>query len=88
MLVEHGGHGGDVAAPLAMEIIDNYFETVAPADREAPRVGLLRRRAPRPPETRRRRGRRPPGRGPGRGPAAPAEPQRRRRPLPAPEATP
>jgi len=55
VLVEHGGHGGDVAAPLAMEIVDKYFETVAPADRDAPRVGLLRRRvvsvvrAPKPP---------------------------------------
>src|SRR6185295_3084888 len=48
VLVEHGGHGGDVAAPLAMEIVDKYFETVAPADREAPRLGLPRRRAPRP----------------------------------------
>ncbi len=47
VLVEHGGHGGDVAAPLAMEIVNNYFETVAPADRDAPRVGL-RRRVPRP----------------------------------------
>ena len=43
VLVEHGGHGGDVAAPVAMEIIHNYFETVAPADREAPHVGLPRR---------------------------------------------
>ncbi len=43
VLVEHGGHGGDVAAPVAMEIIDKYFETVAPADREAPHVGLPRR---------------------------------------------
>ncbi len=43
-LVEHGGHGGDVAAPVAMEIIHNYFETVAPADREAPHLGLPRRR--------------------------------------------
>src|SRR5262245_44062159 len=48
VLVEHGGHGGDVAAPPAMEIVDNYFETVAPADREAPHVGLPRRRAPKP----------------------------------------
>ena len=48
VLVEHGGHGGDVAAPLAMEIVDKYFETVAPADRDAPRMGLLRRRAPAP----------------------------------------
>ena len=43
VLVEHGGHGGDVAAPVAMEIIDKYFETIAPADREAPHVGLPRR---------------------------------------------
>ena len=65
VLVEHGGHGGDVAAPLAMEIINNYFETVAPADREAPRVGLLRaaarrarrRRGPRAGAARRRAGR-------------------------------
>jgi penicillin-binding protein 2 len=44
VLVEHGGHGGDVAAPVAMEIIHNYFDSVAPADREAPHVGLPRRR--------------------------------------------
>jgi penicillin-binding protein 2 len=44
VLVEHGGHGGDVAAPVAMEIIHNYFESVAPADRDAPHVGLPRRR--------------------------------------------
>jgi penicillin-binding protein 2 len=50
VLVEHGGHGGDVAAPLAMEIVNNTFETVLPADREAPRLGLPRRRAPRAPE--------------------------------------
>ncbi|MDB4982396.1 MAG: Cell division protein FtsI [Myxococcales bacterium] len=30
VLVEHGGHGGEVAAPLAVEIVNNYFETVAP----------------------------------------------------------
>jgi penicillin-binding protein 2 len=54
VLVEHGGHGGDVAAPVAMEIVHNYFETVAPADREAPRLGLPRRhgaRAPAPSPT-------------------------------------
>ena len=28
VLVEHGGHGGDVAAPVAMEIVDNYFDNV------------------------------------------------------------
>ena len=44
MLVEHGGHGGDAAAPLAMEIVNSYFETVAPADRDAPRIGVPKRR--------------------------------------------
>ena len=44
VLVEHGGHGGDVAAPVAMEIVHNYFETVAPADQIAPHLGLPRRR--------------------------------------------
>ncbi|HVZ86928.1 MAG TPA: penicillin-binding protein 2 [Polyangia bacterium] len=43
VLVEHGGHGGDVAAPVAMEIIHNYFDNVAPADRDAPHLGLPRR---------------------------------------------
>ena len=43
VLVEHGGHGGDVAAPVAMEIIHNYFESVEPADKDAPHVGLPRR---------------------------------------------
>ena len=47
VLVEHGGHGGDVAAPLAMEIVHNTFETVMPAERDAPRIGLPRRRAAR-----------------------------------------
>ncbi len=42
VLVEHGGHGGDVSAPVAMEIIHNYFENVAPNDRDAPHVGLPR----------------------------------------------
>jgi penicillin-binding protein 2 len=50
VLVEHGGHGGDVAAPLAMDIVHNYFESIAPADREAPHVGRPKRRAPRPAE--------------------------------------
>ena len=43
MLVEHGGHGGDVAAPVAVEIVDNYFAQVAPADKAAPHLGLPRR---------------------------------------------
>ena len=51
VLVEHGGHGGDVAAPLAMEIVDKTFETVFPADRDAPHVGLPRRRTPKPEES-------------------------------------
>jgi penicillin-binding protein 2 len=42
VLVEHGGHGGDVSAPVAMEIIHNYFENVAPNERDAPKVGLPR----------------------------------------------
>jgi penicillin-binding protein 2 len=45
VLVEHGGHGGEVAAPIAVEIVDNYFSQVAPADKNVPRVGLPRRRA-------------------------------------------
>jgi penicillin-binding protein 2 len=44
VLVEHGGHGGDVAAPVAMEIVHNYFDSVDPADRDTPRIGLPRRR--------------------------------------------
>ncbi len=30
VLVEHGGHGGHVAAPVAMEIIRAYFEVIDP----------------------------------------------------------
>jgi penicillin-binding protein 2 len=38
VLVEHGGHGGAVAAPVAMEIVENYFDTVAPTEEKiAPR---------------------------------------------------
>jgi penicillin-binding protein 2 len=44
VLVEHGGHGGDVAAPLAVEIVDNYFDTVAPEQKNVPKLGLPRRR--------------------------------------------
>jgi penicillin-binding protein 2 len=44
ILIEHGGHGGEVAAPVAMEIMHGYFESVAPADRAAPHLGLPRRR--------------------------------------------
>ncbi len=29
VIVEHGGHGGDVAAPVAMEIVDSYFDDPA-----------------------------------------------------------
>jgi penicillin-binding protein 2 len=44
VLVEHGGHGGEVAAPIAMEIVNNYFDTVAPEQKNAPHLGLPRRR--------------------------------------------
>jgi penicillin-binding protein 2 len=43
VLIEHGGHGGEVAAPAAMEIVHGYFETVAPDQKNAPRIGLPRR---------------------------------------------
>jgi penicillin-binding protein 2 len=36
VLVEHGGHGGSVAAPVAAEIVENYFETVAPLEERNP----------------------------------------------------
>jgi len=39
VLVEHGGHGGSVAAPVAVEIVENYFDTVVPPEeRNPPRV--------------------------------------------------
>ena len=39
VLVEHGGHGGSVAAPVAVEIVENYFETVvSPEERNPPRI--------------------------------------------------
>lgn len=44
VLVEHGGHGGEVAAPLAMDIVNNYFDTLAPEQKNAPKVVLPRRR--------------------------------------------
>ena len=43
VLIEHGGHGGEVAAPVAMQIVHDYFDTIAPNERAAPKVGLLRR---------------------------------------------
>jgi penicillin-binding protein 2 len=47
VLVEHGGHGGSVAAPVAMEIIDNYFESVVPAEeRSPPRLARRSQRMP------------------------------------------
>jgi penicillin-binding protein 2 len=42
VLVEHGGHGGEVAAPAAMEIVHYYFDAVAPDQKNVPRVGLPR----------------------------------------------
>jgi penicillin-binding protein 2 len=39
VLVEHGGHGGSVAAPVAVEIVENYFDTVVPPEeRDPPRL--------------------------------------------------
>ena len=91
VLVEHGGHGGDVAAPLAMEIIAQLLR-----DRRAGRPrGAARRasapacaapagdgvRRPAPPRRPRGAARRQP-RSAARTPAAPAAP------APAPEATP
>ncbi|MBN2576754.1 MAG: penicillin-binding protein 2 [Deltaproteobacteria bacterium] len=35
VLVEHGGHGGAVAAPVAVEIVENYFDTVVPPEERA-----------------------------------------------------
>jgi penicillin-binding protein 2 len=47
VLVEHGGHGGSVAAPVAMEIIDNYFESVVPPEeRTPPRLARRSQRMP------------------------------------------
>jgi hypothetical protein len=42
-----------VAAPVAFEIVHNYFESVAPDQKNAPRLGLPRRRHSQvaPPET-------------------------------------
>src|SRR5207249_1935141 len=36
VLVEHGGHGGEVSAPIAMEIVRSYFDSVEPEGRNAP----------------------------------------------------
>jgi penicillin-binding protein 2 len=39
VLVEHGGHGGSVSAPVAVEIVENYFDTVVPPEeRNPPRI--------------------------------------------------
>jgi membrane peptidoglycan carboxypeptidase len=70
VMVEHGGHGGDVAAPIAMEIVRNTFDTVMPAERDAPRVGRAVRRAARVAEAagvdpEPSKGSRPPAMGPG-----------------------
>jgi penicillin-binding protein 2 len=39
VLVEHGGFGGEVAAPVATEIVRGYFNEIAPSGREAIRSG-------------------------------------------------
>jgi penicillin-binding protein 2 len=38
VLVEHGGHGGDVAAPVAVEIVESYFGLQATADAGEPKA--------------------------------------------------
>jgi penicillin-binding protein 2 len=39
VIVEHGGHGADAAAPVAVEIVDNYLEMIIPPnEREAPKL--------------------------------------------------
>jgi penicillin-binding protein 2 len=70
VLVEHGGHGGDVAAPLAVDMVQAYFENAPAAEREAPRIGLLRRRYPTRPAARA-----PVAAPPAPGAAAPAAPE-------------
>lgn len=35
VLVEHGGHGGETAAPIAREILDEYFHGARPDERRA-----------------------------------------------------
>ena len=35
VLVEHGGHGGETAAPIAREILDEYFHGAPPEQMRA-----------------------------------------------------
>jgi hypothetical protein len=38
-LVEHGGHGGDAAAPLAKKVIEKYIELESrPAEQQQVRI--------------------------------------------------
>ena len=36
VLVEHGGHGGAVSAPVAAEIVESYYDTVVPPEERNP----------------------------------------------------
>jgi penicillin-binding protein 2 len=46
VLVEHGGLGGHVAAPVAMEIMRGYFEQITPEQRVSRRGDDGSRRTP------------------------------------------
>jgi penicillin-binding protein 2 len=47
VIIEHGGHGGDAAAPVAVEIVDNYLELlIPPAERDTARLTREGRTAP------------------------------------------
>jgi penicillin-binding protein 2 len=40
VLVEHGGHGGSAAAPLARQVMEEYFKNRPPVQ-EARRAGVM-----------------------------------------------
>jgi penicillin-binding protein 2 len=46
VIVEHGGHGADAAAPVAVEIVDNYLDMIIPAAEREPPPKLTREGRP------------------------------------------